>query len=104
MRGMEDDGDVEDSQRARRGWEDHSYGVEDRVSHDRGASRTSIPPPPGKPKYINIGSRQDELDPTVLGKLLAPATIAAASVHKYWISNFAKAADNVELMELLKLA
>ncbi|KAL2559153.1 hypothetical protein Fot_03892 [Forsythia ovata] len=67
-------------------------------------SRTSIPLPPGKYEYNNIGSRQDELDPTVLGKLLAPAAIAAASVHKYWTSAFAKAVDNVELMELLKLA
>ncbi|KAL2513724.1 hypothetical protein Fot_27695 [Forsythia ovata] len=43
-------------------------------------------------------------NPTVLEKLPAPAAIAAASVHKYWTSAFGKAADNVELMELLKLA
>ncbi|KAL2549246.1 hypothetical protein Fot_10776 [Forsythia ovata] len=53
---------------------------------------------------INIGFRWDELDPTVLGKLPAPTTIAAASVHKYWISAFEKAVDNAELMELLRLA
>ncbi|KAL2549806.1 hypothetical protein Fot_11336 [Forsythia ovata] len=53
---------------------------------------------------INIRFRQDELDPTVLGKLPAPATIAAASFYKYWTSTFEKAADNAELMELLKLA
>ncbi|KAL2500291.1 Uncharacterized protein Fot_34139 [Forsythia ovata] len=67
-------------------------------------SRTSIPPPPGKLKYINIGSRHDELDPTALGKLPALAAIAATSVHKYWTSAFGKAAENVELTELLKLA
>ncbi|KAL2545997.1 hypothetical protein Fot_15230 [Forsythia ovata] len=61
-------------------------------------------PPLGKYKYINIGSRWDELDPTVLEKLPPPAAKAAASVHKYWTSAFGKATDNVELTELLKLA
>ncbi|KAL2479049.1 hypothetical protein Fot_48063 [Forsythia ovata] len=42
--------------------------------------------PHGKYEYINIGSRQDELDPTVLGKLPPPAANAATSVHKYWTS------------------
>ncbi|KAL2549943.1 hypothetical protein Fot_11473 [Forsythia ovata] len=46
----------------------------------------------------------DELDPTVLEKLPASTAIAAVSVHKYWTSTFWKAADNVELTELLKLA
>ncbi|KAL2493621.1 hypothetical protein Fot_37378 [Forsythia ovata] len=55
-------------------------------------------PPPGKYEYINIGSRQDKLNPTVLGKLPSPAANAAASVHKYWTSAFG------ELTELLKLA
>ncbi|KAL2529617.1 hypothetical protein Fot_22218 [Forsythia ovata] len=40
----------------------------------------------------------------VLGKLPAPAAIAAASVNKYWTFTFGKAVDNAELMELLKLA
>ncbi|KAL2520919.1 hypothetical protein Fot_24842 [Forsythia ovata] len=66
-----------------------------------GAFRTSVPP---SVKRIDIGFHRDELDPTVLEKLPAPATIAAASVHKYWTSAFEKAVDNAELMELLKLA
>ncbi|KAL2545357.1 hypothetical protein Fot_14590 [Forsythia ovata] len=98
---MEDERDL---RRAKRGWEDPSSGVEDRILHDRVASRTSIPHPLGKSEYINIGSRQDELDPTVLGKLPALAAIAAASVDKYWTSAFVKAANNAKLMELLKLA
>ncbi|KAL2520052.1 hypothetical protein Fot_23975 [Forsythia ovata] len=49
-------------------------------------------------------SGKRKLDPTVLGKLSAPAAIAAASVHKYGTSAFGKAVDNVELTELLKLA
>ncbi|KAL2483323.1 Uncharacterized protein Fot_44767 [Forsythia ovata] len=53
---------------------------------------------------INIGFCRNELDPTVLEKLPASAAIAAASVHMYWTSAFGKAADNLELMELLKLA
>ncbi|KAL2513994.1 hypothetical protein Fot_27965 [Forsythia ovata] len=60
--------------------------------------------PPDKYEYINIGSRRDKLDPTVLEKLPAPAAIAATLVHKYWTSAFSKAADNAELIELLKLA
>ncbi|KAL2483276.1 hypothetical protein Fot_44720 [Forsythia ovata] len=99
-RGMED---AEDPRRARRGPNDPSSGVKDCVLHDRGASRNSIPHSPGKPEYINIGSRHDELDPTALGKLSAPAAIATASVHKYWTSTFRKAAVNAELTELLKL-
>ncbi|KAL2559105.1 hypothetical protein Fot_03844 [Forsythia ovata] len=59
--------------------------------------------PPGKYEYINIGSRQDELDPTVLKKLPLPAANTAASVHKYWTSAFGEAAENAELTELLKL-
>ncbi|KAL2501638.1 hypothetical protein Fot_35486 [Forsythia ovata] len=60
--------------------------------------------PPGKYEYINIGSRRDELDPTVLGKLPSPAAKAVASIHKYWTSTFEKAVNNAELTELLKLA
>ncbi|KAL2515280.1 hypothetical protein Fot_29251 [Forsythia ovata] len=66
-----------------------------------GALRTLVPPPIER---INIGFRRDELDPTVLEKLPAPAAIAAASAHNYWTSAFEKAIDNAELMELLKLA
>ncbi|KAL2549757.1 hypothetical protein Fot_11287 [Forsythia ovata] len=61
-------------------------------------------PVPFSVERINIKFRVDELDPTVLGKLSASAAIAAVSVHKYWTSAFGKAADNAELMELLKLA
>ncbi|KAL2494968.1 hypothetical protein Fot_38725 [Forsythia ovata] len=61
-------------------------------------------PPIGKCKYINIGARQDKLDPTVLGKLPPAVAIAATSVHKYWTSAFGKAADTVEVTELMKLA
>ncbi|KAL2508652.1 hypothetical protein Fot_32299 [Forsythia ovata] len=71
--------------------DDPSSRVNDRVLHDRGASRTSIPHPPS-------------LDPTILGKLPTLASIAATSVHNCWTSSFGKAADNAELMELLKLA
>ncbi|KAL2455779.1 hypothetical protein Fot_57305 [Forsythia ovata] len=53
---------------------------------------------------INIGSRQDELDPTILEKLLAPSAIAVASVHKYWTSTWAKVMDKADLLEYLKLA
>ncbi|KAL2544241.1 hypothetical protein Fot_13474 [Forsythia ovata] len=68
------------------------------------AFRAPAPPSPGKYKYINIGSRQDKLNPTVLEKLPPSAANAAASVHKYWTSAFGDAAENAELTELLKLA
>ncbi|KAL2514728.1 hypothetical protein Fot_28699 [Forsythia ovata] len=67
-------------------------------------SQTSTSPPLGKCEYINVGSRQDKLDPTVLEKLPPAVTIAATSVHKYWTSAFGKAADTAEVTELVKLA
>ncbi|KAL2495228.1 hypothetical protein Fot_38985 [Forsythia ovata] len=99
-KGIEDAGD---SRKTRRGWEDPSSEVEDHVSQDRGASRTSIPPPAGKYEYINIGSHRDELDPTILGKLSAPTAIAVASVHKYWTSTFRKATDNCRIDRVVKI-
>ncbi|KAL2493946.1 hypothetical protein Fot_37703 [Forsythia ovata] len=68
------------------------------------ASRASTFPPLGKYEYINIGSHQDKLDPTVLGKLTPVVANAAASVHKYWTSAFGKTAETVKVTELLKLA
>ncbi|KAL2488102.1 hypothetical protein Fot_41394 [Forsythia ovata] len=53
---------------------------------------------------INIGARQDKLDPSVLGKLPPAVALAATSVHKYWTSAFGKAADTAEVTELMKLA
>ncbi|KAL2554110.1 Uncharacterized protein Fot_07729 [Forsythia ovata] len=50
------------------------------------AFRAPSSPPPGKYEYIDIGSRRDELDPTILVKLPPPAAKAATSVHKYWTS------------------
>ncbi|KAL2553162.1 hypothetical protein Fot_06781 [Forsythia ovata] len=66
-------------------------------------SRMSTSPPLGKCEYINIGSHQDKLDPTILGKLPPAVAITATSVHKYWISAFGKAADTAEVTELMKL-
>ncbi|KAL2538247.1 hypothetical protein Fot_19638 [Forsythia ovata] len=68
------------------------------------ATHVSASPPLGKYEYINIGSRQDKLDPTVLGKLPPPVANAAASVHKYWTSAFRKVTETAEVTELLKLA
>ncbi|KAL2549298.1 hypothetical protein Fot_10828 [Forsythia ovata] len=68
------------------------------------ASQTSTSPPLGKCEYINIGSHQDKLDPTVLGKLPPAVAIAATLVHKYWTSAFGKAANTAEVTELVKLA
>ncbi|KAL2501478.1 hypothetical protein Fot_35326 [Forsythia ovata] len=68
------------------------------------ASRASTSPPLGKCEYINLGSRQDKLDPTVLEKLPPTVAIAETSVHKYWTSAFGKAADTAEVIELVKLA
>ncbi|KAL2507760.1 hypothetical protein Fot_31407 [Forsythia ovata] len=61
-------------------------------------------PPLSKCEYINIGTREDKLDPTVLRKLPPAVAIAATSVHKYWTSAFGKAADTAEVTELMKLA
>ncbi|KAL2520640.1 hypothetical protein Fot_24563 [Forsythia ovata] len=79
-RGIED---TEDPRRARRGREDPSSRVKDCVLHDRMSTNWT------QPLWENC---------------LAPAAVAAASVHKYWTSTFGKAAENTELTELLKLA
>ncbi|KAL2559782.1 hypothetical protein Fot_04521 [Forsythia ovata] len=67
-------------------------------------SQTSMSLPLGRCEYINIGARQDKLDPTVLGKLPPSVAIVATSVHKYWTSGFGKAVDTAEVTELMKLA
>ncbi|KAL2520402.1 Uncharacterized protein Fot_24325 [Forsythia ovata] len=59
---------------------------------------------PGRCEYINIGARQDKLDPSVVEKLPPAVALAATSVHKYWTSSFGKAADTAEVTELMKLA
>ncbi|KAL2489063.1 hypothetical protein Fot_42355 [Forsythia ovata] len=68
-----------------------------------GATKTSIHAPYGWTECINIGSRQDELGPTILEKLPAPSVVAVASVHKYWTFSWAKAADNTDLSELAEI-
>ncbi|KAL2515399.1 hypothetical protein Fot_29370 [Forsythia ovata] len=68
------------------------------------ASRTSMSLPPSRCKYINIGARQDKLDPSVLGKLPPAVALAATSVYKYWTSAFGKAADIVKVTKSMKLA
>ncbi|KAL2550310.1 TCP domain-containing protein [Forsythia ovata] len=67
-------------------------------------SRTSMSPPHGRCEYINIGARQDMLDPSVVENLPPAVAFVATSVHKYWTSSFGKAADTAEVAELMKLA
>ncbi|KAL2488580.1 hypothetical protein Fot_41872 [Forsythia ovata] len=102
-RGMEDDDNVEDSQKAKRGRETLLRGVGESTFHPRSATQISILPPHGWAKRINIGSCHDELDTSILEKLPVLSTVAAASVYKYWTSAFVKAADIVELIKLVKL-
>ncbi|KAL2544236.1 hypothetical protein Fot_13469 [Forsythia ovata] len=54
-----------------------------KVESGEQASRTPVSPPPGRREYINIGARQDELDPSVVEKLPSADALAATSVHKY---------------------
>ncbi|KAL2547751.1 hypothetical protein Fot_09281 [Forsythia ovata] len=75
-----------------------------KVESGEQASQTSMSPPPGRCEYINIGARQDKLDPSVVEKLPPAVALAATSVHKYWTSSFGKAADTAEVTELIKLA
>ncbi|KAL2553513.1 hypothetical protein Fot_07132 [Forsythia ovata] len=100
------EGNVEDSRKAKRGCETYSWGTRERVPFTRCTTQTQTltPNPPSWSEYINIGSRQDELDPTIFKKLSTSVAIVAAPVHKYWTSAFAKAGDNTKLMKLLKLA
>ncbi|KAL2546510.1 hypothetical protein Fot_15743 [Forsythia ovata] len=57
-----------------------------------------------KCEYINIGARQDKLDPSVVETLPPAVALAATSVHKYWTSSFGKVTDTAEVTELMKLA
>ncbi|KAL2530348.1 hypothetical protein Fot_22949 [Forsythia ovata] len=75
-----------------------------KVESGEQASRTSMSLSPGRCEYINIGARQDKLDPLVVEKLPPAVALAATSVHKYWTSSFEKAVDTAEVTELMKLA
>ncbi|KAL2487539.1 hypothetical protein Fot_40831 [Forsythia ovata] len=81
-----------------------SAGKKPKVENGEQASWTPVSLPPGRREYINIGARQDELDPSVVEKLPSAVAHAAASVHKYWTSPFGKAVDTAEVTELMKLA
>ncbi|KAL2489718.1 hypothetical protein Fot_43010 [Forsythia ovata] len=75
-----------------------------KVESGKQASQTSVSLPPGRCEYINIGARQDKLDPSVVEKLPSAVALAATSFHKYWTSSFGKAVDTAEVTELMKLA
>ncbi|KAL2515263.1 hypothetical protein Fot_29234 [Forsythia ovata] len=75
-----------------------------KVESGEQASQTSMSPPPSRCEYINIGARQDKLDPSAVEKLPPAVALAATSVHKYWTSSFGKAVDTAEVTELMKLA
>ncbi|KAL2509192.1 hypothetical protein Fot_32839 [Forsythia ovata] len=75
-----------------------------KVESGEQAHRTSMSPPLGRCEYINIGTRQDKLDPLVVEKLPLAVALAATSVYKYWTSSFGKAVDAAEVTELMKLA
>ncbi|KAL2521068.1 hypothetical protein Fot_24991 [Forsythia ovata] len=59
---------------------------------------------PGWSEYINIRSRQDELDPAILEKLPPSSATAVASVHKYWTSFWTRTTKGADLSELIKIA
>ncbi|KAL2522138.1 Uncharacterized protein Fot_26061 [Forsythia ovata] len=81
-----------------------SAGKKPKVESGKQASRTPVSLSPDRREYINIGARQDKLDPSVVEKLSSAVALAATSVHKYWTSSFGKAVDTAEVMELMKLA
>ncbi|KAL2520615.1 hypothetical protein Fot_24538 [Forsythia ovata] len=56
------------------------------------------------PSILTLGLNKTNWTQPLWENCLAPAAVAAASVHKYWTSTFGKAAENTELTELLKLA
>ncbi|KAL2488793.1 hypothetical protein Fot_42085 [Forsythia ovata] len=81
-----EDEHVEDSKRAKESLVTHHQKTGETIHSPRGATQTSIPALHSWTEQINIGSRQDELDPAILEKLPSSSAIAAASVHKYWTS------------------
>ncbi|KAL2549591.1 Uncharacterized protein Fot_11121 [Forsythia ovata] len=81
-----------------------SAGKRPKVESGEQAFRTPVSLPPDRCEYINIGVRQDELDPSVVEKLPSAVALVATSVHKYWTSPFGKVVDTTEVTELMKLA
>ncbi|KAL2456897.1 hypothetical protein Fot_56620 [Forsythia ovata] len=103
-RGTEGDGSSEDSQKTKRDRETPSWGAEEHASHrSRGMARPSILFP-GWFEYINIGSRQDELDPAIFEKLPPSSDTVAASVHKYWTFVWSRTTEGTDLSELIRMA
>ncbi|KAL2552888.1 hypothetical protein Fot_06507 [Forsythia ovata] len=103
-RDTEGDGGLGDSRKTKRDHEAPSWRAKEHAFHrSRGTARSSIPPP-GWSEYINIGSRQDELDPAILERLPPLSATAVASVHKYWTSVWARATEGADLSELIKMA
>ncbi|KAL2457465.1 hypothetical protein Fot_56279 [Forsythia ovata] len=60
-----------------------SAGKKPKVESGERVSQTPVSLPPDRHEYINIGARQDELDPSVVEKLPSAVALAATSVHKY---------------------
>ncbi|KAL2455115.1 hypothetical protein Fot_57792 [Forsythia ovata] len=61
-----------------------------KVESGEQAHRTSTSLPPGRCEYINIGARQDKLDPSVVEKSPSAVALAATSVYKYWTSSLGR--------------
>ncbi|KAL2479154.1 hypothetical protein Fot_48168 [Forsythia ovata] len=101
---MEDEDDVVNSMMVKRGQMTLPQETRESTSPLQGATRASIPAPYGWAEHINIGSHKDELDPAILEKLPALSAMAVAFVHKYWTSTWAKATDNADLSEMIKMA
>ncbi|KAL2520754.1 hypothetical protein Fot_24677 [Forsythia ovata] len=91
-RAMEDEDNTEDSRRAKRSQVTPSPETREATPSLRGATQI--------PFMLSMG----ELVPAILEKLRFLFAIDVASVHKYWTSAGAKATDNADLWELLKLA
>ncbi|KAL2471637.1 hypothetical protein Adt_39773 [Abeliophyllum distichum] len=73
------------------------------ISTSLSATQAPIPDLSDWTEHINIGSHQDELNLSILEKLLPPSAIVAASVHKYWTSVWVRTTKDADLPELIKM-
>ncbi|KAL2518845.1 hypothetical protein Adt_15092 [Abeliophyllum distichum] len=102
---MEDKGKTRDTRRARRGQVmTLSQKTKRSTECPRDGTWATAPALSDWTKRIDIGFRWDELDLIVLDILPILLAMATTSIHKYWTFTWKKAAEQANMLELVKLA
>ncbi|KAL2517170.1 hypothetical protein Adt_13417 [Abeliophyllum distichum] len=102
-RSLEEEGVVVDSGRVKKSRMILSQKTSKLASTSSTAAQKPLPDSFDWTESINIGSRQDELDPAILEKLPPPFVVAASSIHKYWTFVWARTTEGADLSQLIKM-